>query len=378
MEGPFIAKTDKVMSHFYSELFKFLYIFSFSLGVWTCVNLIVIRRSDPYIRGVLIAYIVLLLSSPINAYLNLIQAEPFHVLTRIGQKLSWIYGPLLVVVVDRIFLKPVNHRYLALHFLPFLLFFTTEHWFDWNWFAFPQYIALLYLQMTCYLVYALKSAFTHRDQLARLNQNYKSGGYYWAMHLSIGLAVIILLDFVIVGGLFWGFITSLAFTTILASAISIYINALALLFIYQPQLSSQTLVEPQSPDAVPQVPAAARNMELSPSAAEQLRQRLVEQTQIHRPHLDPNISLGKLASLIEVTTHQLSELLNIHMQVSFYDYLNHLRHEESIKLLQNRQQNYSITDIAYRSGYNNRNSFYKVFKEKTGQTPTQFKSSLHQ
>lgn len=378
MVGFCTANTDKVMSHFYSEFFKFLYIFSFSLGVWTCLNLIVIRRSDPYIRGVLIAYIVLLLSIPINAYLNLIQEEPVHFLTRISQKLSWIYGPLLAIVVNRIFLKQINNRYVALHFVPFLFFFATEQWLNLQWFAFWQYIALLYLQMTGYLAYALKSAFTHRNQLAKLNQNYKSGGYYWAMHLSIGLAVIIALDFVIVGGFFWGFITSLTFTTILASAFAIYINALALLFIYQPELSSTAIAEPKTPDAVPEVPAAQRNIELSNEAAGELRQRLQQQTETHQPHLDPNISLGKLASLLDITSHQLSELLNIHMQMSFYDYLNNLRHEESIKLLQNTQQNYSITDIAYRSGYNNRNSFYKVFKEKTGLTPTQFKSSLRQ
>jgi AraC-like DNA-binding protein len=88
--------------------------------------------------------------------------------------------------------------------------------------------------------------------------------------------------------------------------------------------------------------------------------------------------LGKLASLLGVTPHQLSELLNIHMAISFYDYLNNLRHDESVKLLCNPQQSYSITDIAYRSGYNNRNSFYKIFKEKTGVTPTEFKKNLTQ
>lgn len=87
------------------------------------------------------------------------------------------------------------------------------------------------------------------------------------------------------------------------------------------------------------------------------------------------MSLSKLASLLAVTPHQLSELLNVHMQVSFYDYLNTLRHEESLKLLCNTQQNYSITDIAYRAGYNNRNSFYKIFKEKTGVTPSEFKKN---
>src|SRR5690606_14620975 len=96
----------------------------------------------------------------------------------------------------------------------------------------------------------------------------------------------------------------------------------------------------------------------------------------HQPHLDETISLGKLASLLGITPHQLSDLFNIHMATSFYDYLNHLRYEESIRLLQNTRQACSITDIAYSSGFNNHNSFYMVSQERSSLTPTKLKHSL--
>jgi AraC-like DNA-binding protein len=370
------------MSHFQIEAFKFLYIFSFSLGVWTSSNLIVKRRNDPYIRGALIVYILLLLGAPLNAYFNLIQSQPIDILAIVGQKLSWIYGPLLAIVVNRLLLKKVNIGYLPLHFLPFV-FFSTSQFLRIFEVDFWLYVLLLYTQIICYLVYALSNTLTHRDQLNKLRKSYKASSYYWAMHLSMGLVVIMVLDLIIVTGLYFGLINSLAFTTILASAFSIYISGLALLFVYQPDFSAKNAEhsEPEEdestePESLSKITPALRNVELSPEAARELQAKLAQLVETHPPHQDADISLGKLAALLGITPHQLSELLNMHMGVSYYDFLNNLRHEESMKLLQDQRQAYSVTDIAYQSGYNNRNSFYKVFKDKTGMTPVQFKSGF--
>ena len=118
-----------------------------------------------------------------------------------------------------------------------------------------------------------------------------------------------------------------------------------------------------------------RSIELSADAARQLDEQLQELVKNHKPHLDEDISLPKLASLLGVTSHQLSELLNIHKSTSFYDFLNDLRYHEALHYLAAGESELTIADIAYRSGFNNRNSFYKVFKEKTGQTPSQYKKS---
>ena len=360
------------MSIFYIELFKFFFIVSFSLGVWTCINLMLHRRNDPYMRNTLIIYLLVLLVTPINAYLNLIQMEPIYWLSVLNQKLSWLYGPLLMILMNQLLLKKINNAHLAWHFLPFV-FFTLDQVFQFNATTPWQYVLILYLQIGFYLGYAIKNILQHKEQFKKLNKHYRNSSYYWAMHLSFGLVVLMLWDLIIINGLFWGFINYLTFTTILASAFAIYVSTLSLLFIYQPEIfAKEEIAIEEPPKTTPQL----RSIELSSEAADELKQRLEKLIETHQPHLDEGISLGKLASLLGVTTHQLSELLNIHMSISFYDYLNHLRYEESLKLLQNAWHEYSITDIAYRSGFNNRNSFYKVFKEKTGLTPTQFKNSL--
>ncbi len=111
------------MPIFYIELLKLFFIVSFSIGAWTCINLILNRRSDSYIRSALIIYVLVLLISPINAYINLLQLETSNFLTLLSQKLSWVYGPLLMILIDRLLLKKINGNYIIWHFLPFLFFY---------------------------------------------------------------------------------------------------------------------------------------------------------------------------------------------------------------------------------------------------------------
>jgi AraC-like DNA-binding protein len=61
--------------------------------------------------------------------------------------------------------------------------------------------------------------------------------------------------------------------------------------------------------------------------------------------------------------------------MSFYDYINQYRIEEAKNKLSSSISNnlsYSISDIAYQCGFNNRVSFYKAFKKITRTTPTEF------
>lgn len=406
----FICIKIDIMPTFYIELFKFVFIVSFSLGAWTCINLLINRRTDYYIRRALITYVLVLMIAPINAYVNLIHSGEIYFLSLLSQKLTWIYGPLLMILIDRLLLKRINSRNLMWHFLPFI-FFTLHEVLQLQWIKPWQHLFILYLQIGGYLGYALKNILKYKEQFKKLNKSYRSSSYYWAMHLSFGLVIVMVWDLIIVNGLFFELISSLTFTTILASFFAIYISALSLLFVYQSGMSDEDGKDEQSEkkdekkekdekrekdeqgkffkeqiinqaevgDSARQkakVTPNLRSIELSPEAASDLQQRLEALIKTHQPHLDETISLGKLASLLGITPHQLSELFNIHMSTSFYDYLNHLRYEESIRLLQDTRQACSITDIAYRSGFNNRNSFYKVFKEKTGLTPTQFKNSL--
>ena len=352
------------------ELLKVWFIFSFSLGCWTCINLLVSKKGDRQIKNITLCFVILLLVPPMHAYMSMISEKPAHWILVLSQKLTWCFGPLMLMLVHRLLLQ--KNKYSFLHGVPFLLA-TTHEILGLGWISFPVMIVLLFTQVFIYLACAGYLLFTHRSRLLTLTSQFKSTSYYWSVYLVIGLAVIMLFDVTIYTRVLLDHIPSFLFIAISASIVAIYVNTIALFSIYQPDVFLQEIIEPIAEEA-PTKPTL-RSIELTPEAAHQLDEQLQQLVITHKPHLDENISLPKLASLLGVTTHQLSELLNIHKATSFYDFLNNLRHEESLRFLANDENELTIADIAYRSGYNNLNSFYKVFKEKTGQTPSQYKKS---
>jgi AraC-like DNA-binding protein len=361
------------------ELLKAWFIFSFSLGCWTCLNLLVSRRGDRRVKYTILSFILLLLAPPLNAYIHLINTQPIHWILVLSQKLTWCYGPIMVALIRHISLKPTSRLNYIVQALPFLLSLLHDL-FNLQWISFPIMVALLFIQVFSYLAHAVYLLKSERLKLLKLTRQFKNTTYYWLIYLVSSLIFVMLFDVAVFTNALLGHIPSLIALAAIASLIAIFVNTIALFSIYQPDVFFHNLThlnlnpaeEPQ-----PQTKPYLRSIELSPDAAKQLDEQLQNLVKNHKPHLDEDISLPKLASLLGVTTHQLSELLNIHKSSSFYDFLNDLRYQESLQFLAANESELTIADIAYRSGFNNRNSFYKVFKEKTGLTPNQYKKSIN-
>ncbi len=88
-------------------------------------------------------------------------------------------------------------------------------------------------------------------------------------------------------------------------------------------------------------------------------------------YLDPALTLYKLAEHLGVSAQYLSQTLNQTLQRSFYDYINEARIVAAKQLL--LQTDDSVLTIAMAVGFNARSSFYKAFKNSTGQTPAQYR-----
>lgn len=93
----------------------------------------------------------------------------------------------------------------------------------------------------------------------------------------------------------------------------------------------------------------------------------MERDQLFR---DPNLSLMTLSRHIGVSTNYVSQTLNEHLGVSFFDFVNGWRVEASKPIILSGEQ--PITVIAYDVGFNFRSSFYTAFKKNTGMTPSKF------
>jgi AraC-like DNA-binding protein len=278
----------------------------------------------------------------------------------------------MVALIQHILLRPARSWVYAVQALPFL-FSWAHDVFNLHLITFPLMVTLLFTQVFAYLAYSIYLLGAERTRLLKLTTKFKNTTYYWLIYLVGSLTVIMLFDVCIFISILAGHNPSFSTLAAIASLLAIFVNTIALFSIYQPEVFFHELAPAEEPPAPEKV--NLRSIELSADAAKQLDEKLQELVKNHKPHLDEDISLPKLASLLGVTTHQLSELLNIHKSTSFYDFLNDLRYQESLHFLEVNESELTIADIAYRSGFNNRNTFYKVFKEKTGLTPSQYKKS---
>ncbi|MGJ8679683.1 helix-turn-helix domain-containing protein [Paraglaciecola sp.] len=352
------------------ELLKVWYIFSFSLGVWTCLNLTVAQQVKTMIKLTMVSYILVLLVSPVNGYLAIMNDQPIQWLNRISQNLTWAYGPLLYFLVKQGVLKQVTKGELVLHLTPLILVNVLRLLpvlAEYNWLL----LTLLFIQIFTYASYTVYLLSQHKTRLKNLFTGHQNTLYFWMMFFAIGLLITTLVDIIILSAFNLGLTPDINLVTTLACLISIYVNSIALCSVFRPQFFTTAN---EVNDVQREPPSQKlRNVELSPEAAADLQSKLDCLVQEFQPHMDDDISLPKLASLLGVTRNQLSELFNLHMSISFYDFLNELRYQESLKLLNQISHKYSIADVAYQAGFNNRNTFYKVFKEKSGVTPTQYK-----
>lgn len=106
---------------------------------------------------------------------------------------------------------------------------------------------------------------------------------------------------------------------------------------------------------------------------EDFKPSLLNFMETQKPYLDPELNLPKLASLLNVSTHFLSRVINKGLNENFFLFINRYRVEESKKLLiDSNKQHYNILQIAFDSGFSSKSTFNSVFKKTTGFSPSEF------
>ncbi|MBN1301849.1 MAG: AraC family transcriptional regulator [Melioribacteraceae bacterium] len=98
-----------------------------------------------------------------------------------------------------------------------------------------------------------------------------------------------------------------------------------------------------------------------------------------KPYKDNSLTLNKLALILSVTPHNLSEVLNSRMNQNFFDFINKYRVDQvKSDLTEKSKNNLTLLSIAMDAGFNSKSSFNSIFKKFTGMTPTEYKSRHQQ
>ncbi len=97
---------------------------------------------------------------------------------------------------------------------------------------------------------------------------------------------------------------------------------------------------------------------------------LFEQEKIFK---SPTLNSAQLAKKVGIPAYQLSQVINIGLDTSFFELLSSYRIEYVKHLLkQEDSADKNIIDMAYEAGFNSKSAFNTAFKRYTGMTPSQY------
>lgn len=108
---------------------------------------------------------------------------------------------------------------------------------------------------------------------------------------------------------------------------------------------------------------------------EALLLRLKQLMTTEKPFLTSDFCLPDLADQLKTSVHTLSQVINDGLKKSFFEMTAEYRIEEAKRLLKERP-NIKVEEIAEEVGYNSKSSFNTAFKKLTGQTPSEWRSTL--
>lgn len=93
---------------------------------------------------------------------------------------------------------------------------------------------------------------------------------------------------------------------------------------------------------------------------------------IIQDQIDTNVTLTNISKSLDIHPSYLSREFSKHFnQLSFGEYIRKLRVEKAIHLIQ--QNKYTLTEIAYLTGFSDQSHFTRIFKQHTGKSPSTYK-----
>lgn len=100
-----------------------------------------------------------------------------------------------------------------------------------------------------------------------------------------------------------------------------------------------------------------------------------ELKEIIQDQIDTNLSLTNISKSLDIHPSYLSREFSKHFNnLSFGEYTRKMRIEKAIELI--RTSPYSLTEIAYLTGFSDQSHFTRIFKKHTGQNPSAYRKKI--
>ncbi|WP_420603257.1 helix-turn-helix domain-containing protein [Flagellimonas sp.] len=113
---------------------------------------------------------------------------------------------------------------------------------------------------------------------------------------------------------------------------------------------------------------------LSEDKRKAIAEELTLQMEKEKLYGNPELNIGDLAKLMDLTSKEISQTINQTFNQHFFDFVNSYRIDAAKKLLSNPEVNLTVQEIMYDVGFSSKSSFNTIFKKKTGLTPSEFRN----
>ena len=92
-------------------------------------------------------------------------------------------------------------------------------------------------------------------------------------------------------------------------------------------------------------------------------------------YLQGDLDLWKVSKLLETNRNYLSRAINRCFGKTFSTIINEWRVDESLRVMRDEIR-LTVDEIARRSGFNDRRSFFRIFKRAKGMVPSEYREKM--
>ena len=335
------------------DIWLILFLAAAAQGVFLSVMLVLKKAKTQKLGQYLLSSLVLLFTITIAYYTTFwmkVNAELPRVL-RIILGFTFLFGPLAWAYLRQTVYNRLPQR-LWLHFIPFILVMVSMILVREN----SQTGSLIFgiVQLVHLLVYAALNL-----QLAQ-----KTGQNRWVRNMALSFAGYVLC-FMIYDLLSWTGILSTQHDYMVSFGMTIFIYFIGYHGFKAPAFFTGDADQKY------------RNSALTENSIEYIVQKLDKLMEEEKLYTKGDLKLQEVAETLNLGVHALSQAINVAKDKKFTDYLNELRVEEAMRLMQEEDyQDAKLLAIALDAGFNNKTTFLNAFRKYTGQTPSEYRKNI--
>lgn len=308
-----------------------------------------------------------------------------------GYPLLFVFGPLLLLYVKFLtnpkFKFDISYFY---HFIPFLaliiyllpVFYinsTAEKimllntWDEWAGFLDYVISPLQSIHFLIYIYFVHREVKIHNETIKNLFSSVEGINLKWIQKIFIiSLSCILFYFFLTLLGIFGmrEFFKAYGGEAI-ALAVSLAIYLTGYFALRQPEI---IILEPKCEATEPDIKPDQQLLDEEKSRI--ILGKLETYMEMEKPYLNNLINIKELSSQTGILSHHISFVLNKHLQLNFFDFINKYRISSACKKLSDPEYSSStILEIAYEVGYNSKSAFNTAFKKFTNITPSDYRKS---